>query len=85
MELSQIKPLETQEVRAVTGDSDRFNLSFVSLMCFSHWTCSVSSGLADILKNKCDKLPCNMLQEIKGYGLILFLVGHCIFNVFRDS
>lgn len=50
MELFQIKLLETQEVRAVTGGGGRFNLSFVSLMYLSHWT--VSSGLADILKKQ---------------------------------
>lgn len=52
MELSQIKLLETQEVRAVTGGGGRFNLSFVSLVYLNHWTCSVSSGLAGILKKQ---------------------------------
>lgn len=84
MELCHIKSLETQEIRAVAGGRGRSSQSFVSLMPLDPWTCSVSSSSAVSLKNECSKLSCNMLQEIKGQGLG-FLVGNCIFNVFRDS
>ena len=83
MGLSQIKSLETREVRAVAGGGGTLTLSFVSLMYLSHWTCSVSSGLADILKNECSKLPCKMHQEIKRCGLLFFQLGTVLLMCLR--
>lgn len=81
MDLAQIKSLETQQGRAVTGGEGRCNL-----FCFAVVPQSLDLFCLKWFSRyfkKCFKLSCKMLQEIKVYGFVL--VGHCIFNTFRDS